>query len=209
MTEVAVVPADEPFNAPYDLGEWRELTKKAQWDSLQAYGDLLTRVVPDGWPRRLADLNVRYYEELLKGTQALTDQWLDAVERVAPGRQSERTERGERGGHADGPRRVPMSLHANLGEVARGSISLHNKERSETEISFVVSDFKSSDGDSISPDITVLPERFRLGPLEERIVVLEVVIEPDLFPPGKLFRGAVAVRGYHNLELSLTVWSDE
>jgi hypothetical protein len=201
----AVVPTNESFDAAYDLGEWRELAKKAQWDSLQAYGDLLTRVVPDGWPRRLADLNVRYYEQLLKETQSLTDQWLDAVERVRPTRPSDRTTRPE----ADGPRQVPMSLHAKVGEVAKGSISLRNKERVETEISFLASDFTSSDGQSIRPTITVLPDRFWLGPMEERVVVIEVALEPELFPPAKQFRGSVAVRGYDNLELSLTVWSDE
>jgi hypothetical protein len=197
------VPTNESFDAAYDLGEWRELAKKAQWDSLQAYGDLLTRVVPEGWPRRLADLNVRYYEELLKGTQSLTDEWLDAVERAMPTRPGDGTPR------AEGPRRVPMSLHARVGETAKGSISLQNKERAETEISFLASDLTSSDGQSIRPSITVLPDRFSLGPLEERVVVIEVALEPDLFPPGKQFRGAVAVRGYDNLELSLTVWSDE
>jgi hypothetical protein len=198
-----LVPTNESFDAAYDLGEWRELAKKAQWDSLQAYGDLLTRVVPDGWPRRLADLNVRYYEELLKGTQSLTDEWLDAVERVMPARPSDRTSR------AEGPRRVPMSLHARVGETAKGSISLQNKERVETEISFLASDLTSSDGHSIRPSIKVFPDRFSLGPLEERVVVIEVALEPELFPPGKQFRGAVAVRGYDNLELSLTVWSDK
>jgi hypothetical protein len=200
------VPADEPFTTPYDLGEWRERAKKVQWESLHAYGDLLTRVVPDGWPRRLADLNVRYYEELLKGTQSLTDQWLDAVEQAMPTRPSERTGHDER---ADGPRRVPMSLHAKVGETATASISLRNREGSEIEISFLASAFTSSDGEVIRPEITVRPERFSLGALEERVVVLEVALEPDLFPPGKLFRGAVAVRGYDNLELTLTVWSDE
>jgi hypothetical protein len=197
------VPTDESFDAANDLREWRELAKKAQWDSLEAYGDLLTRVVPDGWPRRLADLNVRYYEELLKGTQSLTDEWLDAVERVMPTRSSDRATR------AEGPRRIPMSLHARVGETAKGAISLQNRERAETEISFLASDLTSSDGTSIRPSVTVLPDRFSLGPLEERVVVIEVALEPDLFPPGKLFRGAVAVRGYDNLELSLTVWSDE
>ena len=197
------MPTNESFDAAYDLGEWRELAKKAQWDSLQAYGDLLTRVVPDGWPRRLADLNVRYYEELLRGTQSLTDEWLDVVERVMP------TRPGDRAPHTEGPRRVPMSLHARAGETAKGSISLQNKERAETEISFLASDLTSSDGQSIRPTITVLPDRFSLGPLEERVVVIEVALDPDLFPPGKQFRGAVAVRGYDNLELALTVWSDE
>jgi hypothetical protein len=200
------VAASETYDAPYDLGEWRELTKKAQWDSLHAYGDLLTRVVPDGWPRRLADLNVRYFEEVLKGAQALTDQWLDAVERVVPTRPSDHRE------PSDGlraPRLIPMSLHAAVGQTARGSISLRNNERVETEISFLVSDFTSSDGRSIRPVMEVLPERFVLGPYQERVVVLEVKLEPELFPPGKLFLGAVAVRGYDNLELSLTVWSDE
>lgn len=201
------MPARERLNAPYDSSEWRELTKKAQWDSLQAYGDLLARVVPDGWARELADLNVRYYEELLKGTQALTDQWLDEVERVVP---AWPRDRGEHAESAERPRRViPMSLHATVGEAARGSISLHNRERTETEISFLVSDFTSSDGESIRPSITVVPERFRLGPLEERVVVIEVALEPEQFPPGKLFRGSVAVRGYDDLELSLSVWSDE
>lgn len=198
--------ASETFDAPYDLGEWRERTKRAQWDSLYAYGDLLTRVVPDGWPRRLADLNVRYFEEVLKGTQALTDQWFDAVERVVPTRPADHRER------ADGvrsPRLIPMSLHATVGETARGSISLRNNEQVETEISFLVSDFTSNDGRSIRPVVTVLPERFVLGPYDERVVVIEVQLEPDLFPPGQLFRAAVAVRGYDNLELSLTVWSDE
>lgn len=197
------MPRNESFGAARDMGEWRELAKKAQWDSLQAYGDLLTRVVPDGWPRRLADLNVRYFEEVLKGTQSLTDEWLDAVERVMPTRPSDRDTR------VDGPRRVPISLHAKVGESAKGSISLRNKERAETEISFLVSDLTSSDGESIRPSITVVPDRFLLGPLEERVVVIEVALEPDLFPPGKQFRGAVAVRGYDNLELALTVWCDE
>ena len=102
-----------------------------------------------------------------------------------------------------------MSLHAKVGETATGSISLRNREGSEIEISFLVSAFTSSDGEVIRPEITVRPERFWLGALEERVVVLEVALEPDLFPPGKLFRGAVAVRGYDNLELTLTVWSDE
>jgi hypothetical protein len=197
------VPRDESFDFTHDMGEWRELAKKAQWDSLQAYGDLLTRVVPDGWPRRLADLNVRYYEEILKGTQSLTDEWLNAVERVMPTRPPDRNAR------AEGPRRVPMSLHAKVGDSAKGSISLRNKERAETEISFLASDLTSSDGESIRPSITIVPDRFWLGPLEERVVVIEVVLERDLFPPGKQFRGAVAVRGYDNLELALTVWSDE
>ena len=197
------MPRNESFGAAHDMGEWRELAKKAQWDSLQAYGDLLTRVVPEGWPRRLADLNVRYFEEILKGTQSLTDEWLDLVERVMPTRPSDGNTR------ADGPRRVPISLHAKVGESAKGSISLRNKERAETEISFLVSDLTSSDGESIRPNITVVPDRFLLGPLEERVVVIEVALEPDLFPPGKQFRGAVAVRGYDNLELALTVWCDE
>jgi hypothetical protein len=197
------VPRNESFGAARDMGEWRELAKKAQWDSLQAYGDLLTRVVPDGWPRRLADLNVRYFEEILKGTQSLTDEWLDAVERVMPTRPRDGNAR------ADGPRRVPISLHAKVGELAKGSISLRNKERAETEISFLASDLTSSDGESIRPNITLVPDRFLLGPLEERVVVIEVALEPDLFPPGKQFRGAVAVRGYDNLELALTVWCDE
>jgi hypothetical protein len=203
------VPADEPLNTPYDPGDWRERTKKAQWDSLHAYGDLLTRVVPDGWPRRLADLNVRYLEEILKGTQSLTDQWLDAVEQANPARPTERADRAEHDQGAGGPRRVPMSLHAKVGETATGSISLRNREGSEIEISFLASAFTSSDGEVIHPEITVHPERFLLGPLEERVVVLEAALEPDLFPPGKLFRGAVAVRGYDNLELTLTIWSEE
>ena len=197
------MPRNESFGAARDMGEWRELAKKAQWDSLQAYGDLLTRVVPDGWPRRLADLNVRYYEEILKGTQSLTDEWLDAVERVMPTRPRDRNAR------ADGPRRIPISLHGKVGESAKGSISLRNKERAETEISFLASDLTSSEGESIRPNITVVPDRFLLGPLEERVVVIEVALEPDLFPPGKQFRGAVAVRGYDNLELALTIWCDE
>jgi hypothetical protein len=198
--------SSDTFDAPYDLGEWRELTKKAQWDSLYAYGDLLTRVVPDGWPRRLADLNVRYFEEVLKGSQALTDRWLDAVERVVPTRPGDHRERPD---DVPSPRIIPMSLHAGVGETARGSISLRNNERVETEISFLVSDFTASDGGSIRPIVSVLPQRFVLGPYQERVVVIEVQLEPDLFPPGQLFRGAVAVRGYDNLELSLTVWSDE
>jgi hypothetical protein len=198
--------SSDTFDAPYDLGEWRELTKKAQWDSLYAYGDLLTRVVPDGWPRRLADLNVRYFEEVLKGSQALTDQWLDAVERVVPTRPGDHRERP---GDVPSPRIIPMSLHAGVGETARGSISLRNNERVETEISFLVSDFTASDGGSIRPIVSVLPQRFVLGPYQERVVVIEVQLEPELFPPGQLFRGAVAVRGYDNLELALTVWSDE
>jgi hypothetical protein len=197
------VPRNESFGFTHDMGEWRELAKKAQWDSLQAYGDLLTRVVPDGWPRRLADLNVRYYQEILRGTQSLTDEWLDAVERAMP------TRPGDRNARAEGPRRIPMSLHAKVGESAKGSMSLRNKERAETEISFLVSDLTSSEGEFIRPSITIIPDRFSLGPLEERVVVIEVEIEPDLFPPGKQFRGAVAVRGYDNLELALTVWSDE
>jgi hypothetical protein len=163
--------------------------------------------MPDGWPRRLADLNVRYYEELLKSSQALSDQWFDEVERVVPawprGR-DEHTESTER------PKRVvPMSLHATTGETARGTITLRNQERMETQISFLVSDFTSSDGESIRPVIAVDPERFELAPFEERVVMFEVLLEPDTFSPGKVFRGAVAVRGYDNLELALSVWSDE
>jgi hypothetical protein len=203
------VPADERVNAPHDSSEWRELTKKAQWDSLYAYGDLLARVVPDGWPRRLADLNVRYYEELLKGSQALSDQWFDEVERVVPAWPRGRGEDSENE-HMERPRRVvPMSLHAAAGETARGSITLRNQERTMTQISFLVSDFTSNDGESIRPAIAVVPERFDLAPLEERVVVIEVVLHPDTFLPGKVFRGAVAVRGYDHLELSLGVWSDE
>ncbi len=198
--------ASDTFDAPDDLGEWRERTKRAQWESLQAYGDLLTRVVPDGWPRRLADLNVRYYEEVLKGSQALSDQWFDAVERAVPNRPADH---GEHSGGVRVPRLIPMSLHADVGETARGSISLRNNERVETEISFLVSDFTASHGGSIRPVVSVLPERFVLGPYQERVVVIEVLLEPELFPPGQLFRGAVAVRGYDNLELALTVWSDE
>jgi hypothetical protein len=200
------VAPSETYDAPYDLAEWRELTKKAQWDSLHAYGDLLTRVVPEGWPRRLADLNVRYYEEVLKGSQALTDQWLDAVERAVPTRPGEHREPSN---GVRGPRLIPISLHATVGETARGSISLRNTEQVETEISFLVSDFTASDGRSIRPVVAISPERFVLGPYDERLVVLDVMLDPDLFPPRKLFRGAVAVRGYDNLELSVTVWSDE
>lgn len=208
---------DDRASGGNEYGELRDLAKQAQWESLHAYEDLLIRVAPQGWPRRLADLNVRYYEQLLKGGQSLSDQWVEAVERVMPDRpdaraDGHRTERHHTNGRAngaDGPRRVPMSLHAASGETARGSISLENKERTETEVSFLVSDFTSSDGDSIRPALAVEPERFRLGPLEERVVVLQVPLEPDLFPPGKIFRGAVAVRGYDDLELALTIWCDE
>jgi hypothetical protein len=202
----AVVPGDERFRAPNGLGEWRELTKKVQWDSLHAYGDLLTRVVPDGWPRRLADLNVRYYEELLKGTQALTDQWFDVVERVAP------TQRANGSDEADDsaePHRIPVSLHGAAGDTARASLSLRNRDSVESEISFLVSDFTNGDTEPIRPAVAVHPERFRLGPGEERVVVVEVVLEPALFPVGTIFRGTVSVRGYDNLELALAVWADE
>lgn len=209
------MPADEPFRPPYDLGEWRELTKQAQWDSLQAYGDLLTRVAPDGWPRRWADLNVRYYEEVLAGTQALTDQWFEAVERVTPDRRRDRRRHARHEGHegqvhdSDERRRVPMSLHAAVGDTARGSVSLHNHDRTDTEISFLVSDFTSADGESIRPTVAIRPERFVLGPLQERVVVIEVTLDPELFPPGVTFHATVAVRGYDDLELALTVRADE
>ncbi len=173
--------ASETFDAPYDLGEWRERTKKAQWDSLHAYGDLLTRVVPDGWPRRLADLNVRYFEEVLKGTQALTDQWLDAVERVVPTSPGDHREPSD---DVRGPRLIPMALHATVGETARGSISLRNNERVETEISFLVSDFTASDGRSIRPVVAVLPERFVLGPYQERVVVIRSAARTRALPAG-------------------------
>ena len=149
---------------------------------------------------------MRYYEELLKGSQALTDQWLDAVERVVPNRPGDHRQPSD---DVRGPRLIPMSLHAMVGETARGSISLRNNEQEESEISFLVSDFTGSDGRSVRPAVKVVPERFVLGPYEERTVLIEVELHPDHFPPGQLFRAAVAVRGYDNLELSLTVWSDE
>lgn len=198
-----MVTTDEPFDLGFELGELSELAKQAQWDSLNAYGDLLTRVTPEGWARRLADLNVRYCEQLLKGTHSLSDRWVEAVERVMP-RPAETRRKA-----AEGPRRLPMSLHAQSGATAEGSISLHNKQHMETEVSFLVSSFTSSDGESIRPSVTVRPEQFSLGPLEERIAVISVHLDPELFPPGRLFRGTMAVRGYDDLELMLTVWADE
>ena len=96
------------------------------------------------------------------------------------------------------------------GRDGAGFDQLRNKERTETQISFLVSDFTEQRRRVDPPrDHGAFPRGSSSAPLEERVVVIEVQLEPDIFLPGKVFRGAVAVRGYDNLELSLTVWSDE
>ena len=150
-----MVTTDEPFDLGFELGELSELAKQAQWDSLNAYGDLLTRVTPEGWARRLADLNVRYCEELLKGTHSLTDR---VGGRGRAGHAP--TEPRPGGTAAEGPRRMPMSLHAQVGEPQRVPSACTTRSACETEISFLASDFTSSDGESIRPSVTVRSRAF-------------------------------------------------
>jgi hypothetical protein len=106
-------------------------------------------------------------------------------------------------------RRVEMSLHAPLGQVATGSFVLENKRPESAEISFLVSEFGESGGENtFRPPLHIQPPRFHLEPHQEMVVSLNLGLLPQLFKPGVIYRATVVVRGYDDLELVLKVWAD-
>jgi hypothetical protein len=204
-----------------DVGRWiQQLSARLitdQLSSLERYAELLQRVARGelnektvrqeylrfarenvaGYVRNLAALTVNYQNALLDLGRAYEDRFLDRVLK--------------QDGHADagpgGPdKRVEILLSAPIEEEASASFVIENERLDPAEISFIVSEFTGPDGEApFRPPLRLEPPRFRLGPREEQKVTLRLPLLADLFLPGQPYSATVAVRGYGELELALTV----
>lgn len=208
-----------------DLGRWiQELSARLiseQLRSLERYAELLQRVVRGdlnektvrqeyvrfarenvaGYVRSLASLSVSYQNSLLDLGRAYEERFLDQILNHE--------------GHAgDGPagraRRVEIPLSAPIGEEASAAFVIENERSEPAEISFIVSEFTGPDGAApFRPPLRLEPPRFSLGPREEQKVMLRLPLLADLFLPGQPYSAVVAVRGYGELELALTVLAQQ
>lgn len=155
------------------------------------------------YARQLTSLSLRYYNDLVDIYRAYNDHFF----RLVFGGGNGETPQAEQ--PAPTPRRVEMSLHAPLGQVAQGSFVLENKRPEGAEISFLVSEFAERGSEaSFRPPLHIQPPRFQLEPNQEVVVSLSLGLLPQLFKPGVVYRATIVVRGYDDLELVLKVWAD-
>ena len=125
----------------------------------------LRRPADEGRTGRVAAAIGRSQRALLRGApegHPVTDRPVAGRGRAGDADATERAHRARRA--ADGPRRVPMSLHAKVGETAKGSISLRNRERVRDRDLVPGFGLHQQRRRGHPPEITVLPERFSLGP---------------------------------------------
>ncbi len=150
------------------------------------------------YARNLATLNLNYYNALSELTRTYNDLFFEKVMGGAPGEDTKT---------APPPAQpIEIELRGPLGEEAVRSFVLENKRAEAAEISFLVSDFLGPTGTTpFRPTLQFDPPRFLLRPGEERTVTLRLPLTRDLFGAGQSYTATVMVRGYENLELSLSV----
>lgn len=208
-----------------DVGKWiQELSARLVTDqlrSLERYAELLQRVTRGelnertvrqeyvrfardnvaAYVRSLASLSVSYQNALLDLGRAYEDRFLDRVLKQ---------ERHAGAGPSGRGRRVEVALSAPVGEEASAAFVIENERVEPAEVSFIVSEFTGPDGEApFRPPLRLEPPRFTIGPRQEQKVTLRLPLLADLFLPGQPYSATVAVRGYDELELALSVLAQQ
>jgi hypothetical protein len=205
-----------------DLTAW---SVSEQTLALQRYNDLLQRLLrgelndpqvredylrfvreeTTHYMNDLAQLSLGYYSALLELGRNYNDRFFEQVLR----RREPETHAGHRGEAADKPRQVMLDLRGAAGEEIVASFLIENKNATQAEISFVVSDCVDVTGGSpFKPPLQLFPAQFSLGPLEEVGIKIRLPLVRELFIPGHQYLVTVVVRGYDELELIIRVAVD-
>ncbi len=101
-------------------------------------------------------------------------------------------------------RRAEITLTGPLDTEASAPFAIANDQPHPETISFIVSEFTDTAGQSpFRPPLRLEPSQLTLAPGEEGLVTLRLPLLSELFVPGRLYRAKVLVRG-HELELALT-----
>jgi hypothetical protein len=215
----------EQADLPRRLQELAERYWAGQQEAAEHYSDLLQRLAAgeldanqlrDDYARfaseesaryagELAQLSLSYYSALLELGRAYSQRFFDAVLEggavAAPARNGQAA-RAE-------PRQVLLEMRGIAGQDAAAGFVIENKRDAPADITFRLSDFAdAAGGRPFAAPLQVQPQWLSLGPEEEAEVRLRLPLLPELFTPGRQYRGKVVVQGYDELELILSVSVD-
>jgi hypothetical protein len=155
------------------------------------------REVSGDYNRRLTDLSVRYYADLLELSNEFSRQFYERIlGRIGDGRAA-----------GEPPPPMPMELSGWLGGQAEGRFELTNDTPDTVDISFLASPLRGPDGTVFRPIVVFEPARFRLQAAEAQSVSIRVMLEPAMFEPNRIYTGMVEVLGFPDVSLALSVWA--
>jgi len=156
------------------------------------------REVSAEYGRRVTDLSVRYYAELLEVGNEYSRQF---YERVMNGM-------GSTPATARAPLQpIPLEMYGHLGGRAVARFELSNEQLTTTQVSFVVSPLRGPGPEVFRPIVMIEPQHFALASGAVQTVAISVVLEPGMFVVGHLYSGTVEVIGFPEVALALTVWA--
>ncbi|MBA2390307.1 MAG: hypothetical protein H0V67_08625 [Geodermatophilaceae bacterium] len=156
------------------------------------------REVSGEYGRKITDLSVRYYSELLEAGNEYSRQF---YERVMNGLN----------GTPAAPRAplqpIPLEMYGHLGGRAVARFELSNEQPAVTQVSFVVSPLRGPGYEVFRPIVMIDPQQFQLVSGAVQTVTISIVLEPSMFVVGHLYSGTVEVLGFPDVALALTVWA--
>lgn len=147
--------------------------------------------------RRIADLSVRYYGELLE----LGNEWSERFYARLLGAVH------PNGDGAAPPVPVPVELTGAIGGYAETRFQLSNDRDVPVGIGFLVGPFQGPGGEPFRPIVTLHPPTLDLPPGGTGSVTLRVLLEPGLFEVGRIYTSTVEVVGHPGVALALSVWA--
>lgn len=211
---------------PFDLAHWlQDLSTRAWEDQRRAaerYSELVQRMASGEldaqalrdetmrfaseeygrYAGEMAQLSLSYYAALLDLSRAYANRFFD---QMLPSGAPEVRARNGQAARAE-PRQVSLELRGPVGGEATAGFVIENKRDAPADIAFVVSDCVDlASGSAFRAPLLVQPPWLTLGPQAEAEVRLQLPLPPELFVPGRQYRAKVAVHGYEELELIVTI----
>lgn len=161
--------------------------------------------------QQAADLTLRYYSELTDLGNTYSERFyaelLDADDSRVDGNGFGAPEEASREEGSDEV--VHVELHGPPGREVVARFGLENSEDHGVTLTIEVGACRGPDDAAFIAPLTVQPAELELEPGESRQVTLRLAMLPSVFVPGHLYRVPVTVRGAEELQLLLTIWSEE
>ena len=160
--------------------------------------------------RDLTALGARYYQSMLDLNRAYVDRLFDelaSTARVAPAAAVEDVAPGP--GHGAGAEAVELRVRGRPGDVVETGFVVENKRDEPADVVFLLSEFTGGGGEPFRAPLELDPPRFRLGPNEERAVILRLPLDPVLFGADGRYDAELLVRGRDDQLLRLVVDVDQ
>lgn len=156
------------------------------------------REVSGEYGRRITDLSVRYYAELLELSNEYSRQFYDRVTNGAAA-----TPVAARAPLAP----LPLEMYGHLGGRAVATFELSNEQPATAAVSFLVSPLRGPGADVFRPIVMIEPAQFQLSSGAVETVTISIALEPAMFAVGHVYSGTVEVLGFPEVSLTLTVWA--